>query len=161
MDPATLSDATLSDAAARLAALLTGAGGTLADVGATAADRPGGSQLDFEGDLRTRPLVRLAPPADAWAIDGGQALAADARCLQLLVTRASRVRFRGGACVLEEEGELRAHLLGAGQNRIAAASLGLGPGLAADTSVDANLLRDRWEWEAAARAVAEAEAGAL
>ena len=84
---------------------------------------------------------------------------ADARCVQLLVTRAARVRFVVGERVLDDEGDLRAHLLGSGEERAALESLGLG--LDVQTSVDANLLRDRWEWEAAARCVDEAEPGAL
>ena len=142
---------TLEAAADRLATLLTVGGGALGD--AT------GVGLEFEADVRLRPLARTVAPPDAWAVDGGQALVADARCLQLLVVRASRVRFRDGACVVEEEGELRAHLLGGDEGRRARASLGLD--LPADTSVDANLLRDRWEWEAVERAVEEADAGAL
>ena len=150
--------ANLGDAAARLARLLTGAGGQLADAGATAAERV--SPLEFEADPGLRPLARLTPPGDTWAVDGGQALVADARCLQVLVTRASRVRFRGGTCVLEEEGELKAHLLGIGQNRLAVRDLDLAA-LAPDSSVDANLLRDRWEWDAASRAAEEADPGAI
>jgi hypothetical protein len=96
-----------------------------------------------------------------WAIDGGQALVADARCLQVVVTRAARVRFRAGTCVHEDEGELRVHVLGgADERRAALASLGL-DGLAAETSVDVNLLRDRWEWEAIERSVDDADPGAM
>jgi hypothetical protein len=62
--------------------------------------------------------------------------------------------------VLEDEGELRAHLLG-GRDERAAALAGLDLELPPDTSVDVNLLRDRWEWDAAARCVAEAEPGAF
>ncbi len=142
---------TLEAAADRLASLLTVGGGALGD--AT------GVGLEFEDEVRLRPLARTVAPADVWAVDGGQALVADARCLQLLVVRASRVRFRDGACVVEEEGELHAHLLGGDEGRRARASLGLE--LPAHTSVDANLLRDRWEWEAVERSVEEADRGAL
>jgi hypothetical protein len=142
---------TLEAAADRLATLLTVGGGARGD--------PTGVGLEFEAHVVLRPLARGAAPVDAWAVDGGQALVADARCLQLLVTRASRVRFQGGACVLEEEGDLRAHLLGGDEGRRARASLGLG--VSPDAPVDANLLRDRWEWEAVERAVAEADAGAV
>ncbi|MGQ0519711.1 MAG: DNA double-strand break repair nuclease NurA [Actinomycetota bacterium] len=146
---------TLERAAQRLAALLGARGGGLRDPAEHSAN------LVFEAEAVPRPLPRLAPPADTWAVDGGQALVADARCLQVLVTRAARVRFRGGRCVTEEEGELRAHLLGGSEERAAAVeALGL-DGIAADTSVDVNLLRDRWEWEAVERSVEEAEAGAL
>lgn len=143
---------TLDDAAGRLAALLLGAGTGLAD--------PTGSDLDFDGDIAPRPLPRRPAPPDVWAVDGGQALVADARCLQVLVTRASRVRFRGGECLLEEEGDLRAHLLGGLDQRVAAL-VALGLPLPADSSVDVNLLRDRWEWDAVERSVADADAGAM
>ena len=142
---------TLEAAADRLATLLTVGGGALGD--------PTGVGLEFETDVRLHPLARTVAAPDVWAVDGGQAVVADARCLQLLVVRASRARFRDGACVVEEEGELRAHLLGGDEGRQARASLGLdlGPG----TPVDANLLRDRWEWEAVERSVEEADGGAL
>ena len=152
MPASSLETTSLESAASRLAALLTGGGPGLSD--------PGFSGLEFERVVEPRPLERTEAPADVWAVDGGQALVADARCLQLLVTRAARVRFRGGACVLEDEGELRAHLLGPGEKAAALAALGL-DGLAADTSVDVNLLRDRWEWDAVQRSVDEAEPGAL
>ena len=146
---------TLERAAERLAALLGGEGGGIRDPG------DHGPGLVFERDVVLRPMARLAPPADVWAVDGGQALVADARCLQVLVTRASRVRFQGGRCVVEDEGELRAHLLGGADERVAAVE-GLGlEGIAAGSSVDVNLLRDRWEWEAIGRCVDEAEPGAL
>jgi len=119
------------------------------------------ASLAFEDEIVLRPLLRLDPPADVWAVDGGQGTVADARSVALLVTRAARVRVRHGECVLEEEGDLRAHLLGGAEERVAALlGLGLG-GVAADTSVDVNLLRDRWEWDAVERSVAEAEPGAM
>ena len=143
----------MARAAERLAVLLTGGAGSVAD--------PTLSNLEFHDEVVLRPLERYAPPADVWAVDGGQAVVADARCLQVVVTRAARVRFRSRACVLEDDGELRAHVLGGSQERQAAVrSLGL-DGLAADTPVDVNLLRDRWEWEAVERSVEEAEAGAM
>jgi len=142
----------LDVAAGRLAVLLTAGGGGMSD--------PTGVGLEFESEVRLGPLVRAdKAPTDVWAVAGGQAVVADARCVQLLVVRAARARFRSGECVLEDEGELRAHLLGAGQDPDARASLGLDVGR--DTSVDANLLRDRWEWEAVERSVAEADPGAL
>jgi hypothetical protein len=143
---------TLDAAAARVAALLTDGAGELSEAGR--------GDLEFEACVRLRPLGRGDPPAEVWAIDGGQAVVADARCLHLLVTRAARVRFRHGRCVLEEEGDLRAHVLGRGEGRAAIASLAL-PGLASDCPVDANLLRDRWEWDAVERSIEEAEPGAL
>lgn len=145
---------TLETAAARLATLLTGGAGADA-----LADPSGHSVLEFEATIGLRPLSAAAvPPVDVWAVDGGQALVADARCLQLLVTRASRVRFQGGACVLEEEGPLRAAVLGLGEGAVARAALAL-EGLASDCTVDANLLRDRWEWEAVERSIEEAVPG--
>src|SRR5688500_5417373 len=114
----TTSTASLQAAASRLAALLTGGGSSLADPS-------GSSDLEFEAFVQLRPLERTAPPAEAWAVDGGQALVADARCLQLLVTRAARVRFAEGRCVLEEEGPLRAAVLGLGEGASARAALQL------------------------------------
>jgi len=142
---------TLESVAGRLASLLTAGGGGLSD--------PTGVGLEFEADVRLRPLARRPAPHDVWAVDGGQATVADARCLQLLVVRAARARFRDGACLLEEEGELRAHLLGGGEAAATRASLGLG--LGPGTPVDANLIRDRWEWDAVERSVEEAEPGAV
>ncbi|MEY2569567.1 MAG: hypothetical protein QOE35_4096 [Actinomycetota bacterium] len=144
----------LETAAARLAALLTGA------AGADAVADPGTGDLEFEGEIAIRPLTRGSAPVDVWAVDGGQSLVADARCLQLLVTRASRVRFQGGTCVLEDEGELRAHLLGPGERITVLASLAL-DGLNPEAAVDVNLLRDRWEWDAVQRSIDEAEPGGL
>jgi hypothetical protein len=123
----------MQEVAEKLARVLTGGGDLLAD--AT------GSDLLFEAVVSLRPLPRAAAPADVWAVDGGQALVADARCLQVVVTRAARVRFRGGECVLEEEGPLGAELLTDG-SRI-------------------NLLRDQGEWDAVEQALADADPGAL
>ena len=81
-----------SEPPARLAALLTGAPGPL---GRPARERP---RVRGRGRA-SGPSARGTAPADVWAVDGGQALVADARCLQLLVTRAARVRFRDGSCV--------------------------------------------------------------
>ena len=146
------SSPSLQTAAERLAALLTGGGGGLADAG--------NGHLQFETEIRLRPLVRaVAPPAEVWAVDGGQAVVADARCLQLVVARAARVCFRYGTCAVEDEGDLRAFLLGGGEDRAVAARLGLG--IAEDAIVDLNLLRDHEEWAAVARCVAEAAPGAM
>lgn len=147
------STSSLEVAAARLAALLTGGGSSLADPG-------GHSGLEFEAVIGLRPLERTAAPAEVWAVDGGQALVADARCVQLLVTRAARVLFAGGRCAVEEEGPLRAAVLGRGEGAVARAALEL-EGLAPDCAVDANLLRDRWEWEAVERCIDESPAGAM
>ena len=146
---------TLERAAQRIATLLGGGGSGLRDA------REGGAALDFERAVAVRPLERLDPPLEAWAVDGGQALVADARCLQVVATRAARVRFAGGRCTVEEEGELRHHLLGGAEERAEAlAALDL-DGLGPDTPVDISLLRDRWEWDAVARCVDEADPGAL
>jgi hypothetical protein len=142
----------LRTAADRLAALLTGGGGGLADAGH--------GHLQFDAEIVLRPLVRAsAPPAEVWAVDGGQAVVADARCLQLVVARAARTCFRNGECAVEDEGELRAYLLGGGEDRAVAAGLGLG--IAADAAVDLNLLRDHEEWVAVERCVEEAAPGAM
>ena len=98
-------------------------------------------------------------PADVWAVDGGQALVADARCLQVLVTRAARVRFVGGECVAEDEGDLRATLLGGSDDRAAALHALAIDGVDPATSVDINLLRDRWEWDAVVRSVEQTAHG--
>ncbi|MBV8235849.1 MAG: DNA double-strand break repair nuclease NurA [Acidimicrobiia bacterium] len=141
----------LQQAAARLAELLTGRVAALSD--------PAGRDLIFEDEVTPRPLERRPAPADVWAVDGGQCVVADARCVRLLVTRAARVRYGAGERVLEDEGELKAHLLGVGEDRASLAALELG--IDPSTSVDANLLRDRWEWDAVERAIDEAQPGAL
>ena len=84
----------LEKAAERLASLLTGMGTGLSD--------PTLASLAFEDEIVLRPLARLDPPADLWAVDGGQGTVADARSVALLITRAARVRIRKGACVLED-----------------------------------------------------------
>jgi hypothetical protein len=143
--------ATIEAAASRLATLLTSRG-----EGATG---PGEPWLDFDQEIRPRLLAEGEMPADVWAVDGGQAVVADARCLQVVVTRTARVRFRGGACEMEEAEPLRAYLLGGAEGRTALAQLGLP--LPPTTAVDANLIRDRWEWDAIERCVGEADGGAL
>jgi hypothetical protein len=137
--------------AARLATLLTDGGGGLRD--------SRGGDLLFEDSLQIRPLTRTDAPREVWAVDGGQALVADARCLQVYVTRASRARWVDGCTALEDEGELRAHLLGLGQDRQTLAALGAP--VDPDSPVDVNLLRDWAEWETAARCIHDAERGAL
>jgi hypothetical protein len=152
MAPTALHASFLQSAADRLASLLTGGGGGLAD--------PGGGHLEFDTEIRLRPLHRAGmAPAEVWAVDGGQAVVADARCLQLVVARAARTCFRHGACEVEDEGELRAFLLGGQENQAVAAGLGLG--IAEDATVDLNLLRDHEEWVAVDRSVREASEGAM
>jgi hypothetical protein len=140
--------------AERLAALLTGSATSLSD------PRPN-SQIDFDGDLQLRPLTRADAPADVWAVDGGQALVADARCLQVIVTRSARVRFRHGVCEAEEEGDLQAVLLGGSDERITALAALAIDGVNPGSAVDVNLVRDRWEWEAVSRSVDEVETGGM
>ncbi|MGH9164052.1 MAG: DNA double-strand break repair nuclease NurA, partial [Acidimicrobiales bacterium] len=114
-----------------------------------------------EDDVAARPLARGPAPPEVWAVDGGQALVADARCVQVVVTRAARVRFEQGVCTLEDEGELRATLLGNRAARQAAVEALELEGLSPDAPVDLNLLRDRWEWDAVRRSVDEAAPGAM
>jgi hypothetical protein len=142
---------TIEQTAARLASLLTYAGGTLSD--------PERHDLVFETDISLRPLVRTPAPSDVWAVDGGQAVVADARCLQLVVTRASRTRWRHGRCLLEEEGALRPQLVGCGEERTAVVAFAMP--VRPDTTVDIGLLRDWGEWQAVAQSVEEADPGGM
>jgi hypothetical protein len=148
------SSVSIEAVAERLAALLTGSATSLRD------PRPG-SLLDFDGDLQIRPLTRYDAPPDVWAVDGGQALVADARCLQVIVTRSARVRFRHGVCEAEEEGDLQAVLLGGSDERAAALAALAVDGISPDAAVDVNLVRDRWEWEAVSRSVDDVDAGGM
>jgi hypothetical protein len=142
---------TLEATAARLAVLLAGGGDALSD--------PGGSALVFDAGVDLRPLHRSSPPRDVWAVDGGQAVVADARCLQVVVTRAATVRWREGASVLEDEGEARLHLLGCGEERALLSTLAMP--VRPDSAIDIGLLRDWGEWEAVSRCVDLADAGGL
>lgn len=142
---------TIPAVAARLAGLLLGQTPELSD--------PAGTELDFEAHVTPRPLSDPAPVPEVWAVDGGQALVADARCLQVVVTRAATVCFRGGRCEVEDVGELSAHLLGAGSPAAGLAEMGLD--LGEQTPVDVNLLRDWSEWVAAKAAVDRAVPGSL
>ncbi len=151
MTTATLTTGTIEAAAARLTVLLSGGGGGLAD--------PGGSTMEFEPVVELRPLAKGQAPGDVWAVDGGQAVVADAGCLQVVMARAARARFQAGRCVVEDEGPLRTHLLGGAENRAVLADLALD--LRPDTAIDLNLIRDRWEWEAVARCLEQAGPGAL
>jgi hypothetical protein len=145
-------EGSIQTVAARLAELLTGAGSGLAD--------PGGSDLVFEPSLSVRSLPQgLGSPPEVWAVDGGQALVADAKCLQVYVTRAARVCWTNGRSVLEEDLPLRAFLLGLGEDRRALAALNAP--VHRDASVDVNLLREWAEWSAAASCVASARPGAM
>ena len=141
--------------AARLVSLLTSPAGGLRD--------PSGGSLTFEAELAVQPLSRApGPPVEAWAVDGGQALVADARCLQVYVTRASQVCWSGGRAVVEQALPLQAALLGLGEDSAARAALiASGAPVATDCSVDVNLLREWGEWAAARAAVEAAVPGAV
>ncbi len=144
----------IDQVAGRLVSLLTSPGGGLRD--------PSGGSLIFEPSLSVRGLTRGAAPAEAWAVDGGQALVADARCLQVYVTRASQVCWSEGRAVVERALPLQAALVGLGEEAAArSALLAAGAPLAADCSVDVNLLREWGEWSAARSAVLEAAPGAV
>lgn len=153
-----MSTGTVEEAAERLGALLVGSGTTMTDAG-------GRGDLAFEPVISFHPLRRATAAsggfADVWGVDGGQVTVVDARCLSVVVTRAATVRFRDGACVEEDEGDLRVHVLGAASVDEARRALQLEGVLAADCAVDANLVRDRWEWDAAARCVERCEPGGL
>lgn len=145
----------IEETADRVARLLAG--------GATELTDAGGSDLEFFPSVELRKLQRGAPPPDCWAVDGGQALVADARCLQVAVTRAARTRWQDGRCTLEEVGELEAHLLaGSGGGVEARRSLvELASPVAPGSPVDLNLLRDWAEWRLVSQCVAESASGAL
>ena len=90
----------------------------------------------FEDRIELQPLLRRGCPTDMWAVDGGQSVVADARCLQMIVTRASRIRWRNGVCVVEDEGALMPTLLGCGGERLAIAPFGLP--VRSESTVDIN-----------------------
>lgn len=145
-------NASVDAVAARLISLLTGDASGLHDASE--------GDLVFEPALSVRPLTRsTAAPVEAWAVDGGQCLVADARCVQVYATRASRVCWAGGSAVVEEALPLQTWLLGLGQT--AQVRSMLGAPVSADCSVDVNLLREWGEWSAAASCVSAAAAGAL
>jgi len=148
---------TVAQAAQSLAQLLTGGSHQLSAPGGS------GSELEFLTEIVPRPLRRTGPPPDCWAVDGGQALVADARCIQVAVTRAARARWQSGACTLEEEGEANVHVLvGDGGGSQARSSLSeMGAPVAPGSPVDLNLLRDWSEWRLVQRCTEEAEPGAL
>ena len=137
--------------AARLVSLLTDGGTGLRD--------PSGGELIFEPSLSVWPLTRSVAPLEAWAVDGGQSLVADARCLQVYATRSARVCWSGGRAVVEEASPVMAWLLGMGES--AAALEQLNAPVLPETFVDVNLLREWGEWSAAAACVAEAAPGAM
>ena len=146
---------TIAETAQRLAQLLSGGAGELSD--------PGGSDLDFLPTVEIRPLARLSAPPDCFAVDGGQALVADARCLQVAATRAARARWQDGRCSLEEQEQLEVHLLrGSGGGSEGRRSLAaLGAPVAPEAPVDINLLRDWSEWRLISRCVDETGPGGM
>jgi hypothetical protein len=149
-----LGAAPLDDVADRLAAILAGPTGVVQD----AED----GDLVIDGDLIPRPLTPApAAPVEVWAVDGGQVLVRDARCLQVYVVRAGRCCFVDRVAKIEDEGELRAHLVGIGQRAVELGRLDGGLALPANTAVDVNLLRERVEWDGIERTIHEACAGAL
>jgi hypothetical protein len=137
----------LEEVAAMLARLLTSPGSAI---------REEGSFLTFETELSVRPLARSSAPVSVWAVDGGQALVADARCLQIYVSRSSRVCWSAGRAALEEQDPLQAWLLGP----VAPRPTFSAP-VAPDCSVDINLLREWGEWSAAESCVSVADPGSL
>lgn len=147
--------ATIAETAERLARILGGEHGPLAD--------PNGSDLEFFDDLEPRALGPLAPPQRCWAVDGGQALVADARCIQVVATRAARVLWSDGRVEREEPGDVRVHLLtGPGGGTDGRRSLSeMGAPVAPDAPVDVNLLRDWSEWDLVNRCTEEADPGTL
>lgn len=146
---------TIQKAAERVAGLLFGRSQELSD--------PTSADIQFEATVRIRPLKRTPAPLECWAVDGGQALVADARSVQVAITRSSRVRWERGICTLEEQGPPVAHVLvppdgGAEAKRsLAEMQAPVSP----DSPVDLNLLRDWSEWQLVARCVEEAEPGAM
>ena len=146
---------TIRDAAIRLADLFSEGRQELSD--------RTDSDIEFESTVVIRPLSRTAPPADCWAVDGGQALVADARSVQVAITRAARVRWQANVCTLEEQGTPAAHVLvGPGGGAEAKRSLAeMEAPVAPEAHVDLNLLRDWSEWRLVARCVEEAEPGAM
>ncbi len=149
-----LGAAPLDDVADRLAAILGSPSGVVAD--------GDDGDLIIDGDLVPRVLTPAAAPArEVWAVDGGQALVRDARCLQVYVVRAGRCCFVDRVATVEDEGELRAHLIGIGQRGVELARVDGGLHLPANTAIDINLLRERVEWDGIERTLGEAAPGAL
>lgn len=144
-------EATVVATGTRLAEILGGGGSQLRD--------PGRSDLEFVPEISLRPLERRPEPPDVWAVDGGQALVADARCVQVYAARAARVRWQAGRCTLEDEGALRVCLFGMGEEK--RALIGSDAPVSPESPVDINLLRDWLEWQAVALCVAASGPGGL
>ena len=145
----------VQEAADELARLFSGA--------AAGTQGPAGSDLEFLPGPGLEPLPRSPAPADCWAVDGGQALVADARCVQVGVTRAARARWQDGSCTLEEVTGSSVHVLtgSSGGERARSWLAATGAPVAAGAPVDLNLLRDWAEWRLVAASVEQAGPGAL
>lgn len=145
----------VNEAAGRVALLLSGGAPELSD--------PAGSDLELLAGTSPRRLAALAGPVDCWAVDGGQALVADARCFHVAVTKAARVRWQDGLCTLEEETAAAVHLLrGPGGGPEGRRSLAeMGSPVAPQAPVDINLLRDWSEWALVSASVEQAAPGAV
>ena len=138
-------------AAMRLAELLSAGGSGTRD--------PRGRDMVYESVLAPRPLERTAHAGPVTAVDGGQALVADARCLQVYVTRWATAGWDADGVLTQRIGPLEAHILGLGEERRALAEI-RAP-VDPECSVDVNLLRDWAEWSAVAATVAGAAPGTL
>ena len=138
-------------AAKRLAELLSSGGSGIRDAH--------GRDIVYEQSLDPRPFERRAGIGPVRAVDGGQALVADARCLQLYVTRWAVVGRDSDGSWHEETGRLEAHLLGLGEDRRTLAELGAP--VDPEAPVDVNLLRDWAEWSAISGCVEQSPRGTL
>ena len=138
-------------AAARVALLLSS--------DSSGARDPRGRELVYEAALEPRALQRHPHLAPVRAVDGGQALVADARCLQVYVTRWATVGWEIDGSYTDEVGPFEAHLIGLGEDRRTLEELGAP--VDPNSPVDINLLRDWAEWSAVARCVDTAQPGTL
>jgi hypothetical protein len=141
----------VSRAADRLAHLLSSGGTGVRDAR--------GRDIAYEPSLGLRPLVRRPRTTPVRAVDGGQSLVADARCLQVYATRWARVGWEPDGTWSNDVGQLEVHLLGLGEDRATLERLGAPAD--PEAPVDINLLRDWAEWSAVARCVRESAIGTL
>jgi hypothetical protein len=145
-----LHDGTLPEAAQRISEILAGVKGPVVEV---QSGRPG---LEAVDQVSLHPLTKGRPPNQVWAVDGGQALVADARSCAVVATRVARCCLEDGATAVEEVSPLQVAVLSSRDSAQIARTLGLAP----TTAVDADLLRDVSEWDAVRRSVEEARPGA-
>ena len=117
-----------------------------------------GSELEFAPSPGLSLLGVGAPAPEVWAVDGGQALVADARTVTVVAVRSARACWRSGD-VVTEAGPVELVVLGTRHARDWLGDRGLivGP----DTAVDVSLLRDWAEWSLLSRCVEEAAPGAI